>query len=77
MRQRNDTTTAWHFAATADAEAHTVVPGETTDHPVLLDGWNAADEPDAPVSTTDGALPKPRGRKSGAESDESKGGEPR
>ncbi|KAB7850123.1 hypothetical protein [Streptomyces mobaraensis] len=75
MRQRNDTSTAWHFAATADTEAHTVAPGETTDHPVLLDGWNAADEPDAPANATDEPLPKPRGRKSSVESDESKGGE--
>lgn len=51
MRQRNDTTTAWHFAATDDAEACTVAPGETTHHPVLLDGWSPAADP-APKTRT-------------------------
>ncbi|WP_367134422.1 MULTISPECIES: hypothetical protein [Streptomyces] len=71
MRQRNDTTFAWDFAATSTAEAHTVPPGATTDYPVLLDGWALADEPDPPAAAES---PKNRSKKV-TDTDESKGGE--
>ncbi|MEV4438518.1 hypothetical protein AB0K09_05765 [Streptomyces sp. NPDC049577] len=74
MRQRNDTTTPWHFAATETVEAHTVAPGETTEHPVLLDGWSATEKPDSPPSSTD-QPPKARPKRTAADTDESNGGE--
>jgi hypothetical protein len=43
--QRNSTAYPWTWAGDAP---HTVLPGETADYPVLLDGWTpVADE--APV----------------------------
>lgn len=40
MLQRNDTGSPWTFTT---EPVHQVLPGETTDHPVLLDGWTAVD----------------------------------
>jgi hypothetical protein len=50
VRQRNDTPHAWSFAATPATDTtpeqppFVVQPGETTDRPVLLDGWTALDD---------------------------------
>lgn len=44
MLQRNDT----HYPYTFTSEpVHAVLPGETADHPVLLDGWTSL-EPELP-----------------------------
>lgn len=75
MRQRNDTQTVWRFAETDTEPAHDVAPGETADHPTLLDGWTALD--DAPEPTAD-EQPKPTSRKRAAAADNEKdGGEPK
>lgn len=67
MRQRNDTQTVWRFAETDTEPVHEVAPGETTDHPTLLDGWTALDDE-----------PKPTSRKRAATADTDKdGGEPK
>lgn len=54
MLQRNSTAYPWTWAGDAP---HTVLPGETADYPVLLDGWtpveDEAPEPEAePAKTT-------------------------
>ncbi|MFI2078465.1 hypothetical protein [Streptomyces triculaminicus] len=76
MRQRNDTTAAWTFAATDESGPRTVAPGETTDHPTLLDGWSPADEPATTPGEASDPTPKARARKT-TDTDDSKGGEPR
>ncbi|MFD9564345.1 hypothetical protein [Streptomyces sp. NPDC059994] len=86
MRQRNDTTHAWTFVATpaTDTEPetppYTVEPGGTTDRPELLDGWTALDdEPDAPTDdeTAKNAPPLTRRpKKTIADTEDTKGGEP-
>lgn len=45
--QRNDTAYPWTFTG---EPVRQVLPGETTDHPVLLDGWTAV-EPDPEPKT--------------------------
>ncbi|MGK5728923.1 hypothetical protein [Streptomyces sp. URMC 124] len=75
MRQRNDTTAAWHFAASDNAEVRTVAPGETIEHPVLLDGWSPAGDP-KPAAGQAEEQPRARAKKSIAD-DDIKGGEPR
>lgn len=48
--QRNDTGSSWTFT---DEPVRRVLPGETTDHPVLLDGWTLVeDEQPAPEPKT-------------------------
>jgi hypothetical protein len=76
VRQRNTTPYPFTFAETENGPAYTVLPGETADHPVLLDGWTAAAEPEAKA---DEAAPKPPSRKRAAPADteNSDGGEPR
>lgn len=81
MRQRNDTSATWTFAATPATDdhpeqpAHAVHPGEATDHPVLLDGWTAVDDEPQPQAADD-KQPKAAARKRTAD-DDSKGGEPK
>ncbi|MFB6805484.1 hypothetical protein [Streptomyces sp. NPDC056387] len=70
MRQRNDSGSVWHFAATPATDdqpeqaPYSVEPGDTADYPQLLDGWTSVTEIPAPAKT--------RGKK--AADDE--GGEP-
>ncbi|MFE5868815.1 hypothetical protein ACFQ6V_09195 [Streptomyces roseifaciens] len=84
MRQRNDTMTSWTFAASPTAEAYTVAPGQSTEHPVLLTGWTpvgAEDEGDhgrtADEPPPAKARPKKTSTSATADSDDPQGGEPR
>lgn len=52
-----------------DEPVRRVLPGETTDHPVLLDGWTAAEDAPAPE-------PKTAKSKRTAAADTPEGGEP-
>lgn len=70
MLQRNSTAYPWTWAGDAP---HTVLPGETADYPVLLDGWtpveDEAPEPEAePAKATKSKRP--------AAADTPEGGEP-
>lgn len=44
--QRNDTAYPWTFTG---EQVRRVLPGETTDHPVLLDGWTAVEPEPKPA----------------------------
>jgi hypothetical protein len=78
VRQRNTTPYTFNFAETANSPAHAVLPGETTEHPVLLDGWTAVDEEAEPSPTADETPAKTPSRKRAAAADLDKdGGEPR
>jgi hypothetical protein len=88
VRQRNDTPYPWTFAAqpavpaTDDiperpaTEMFAVQPGETTDRPVLLDGWTAVEDEQPAAEPDSDKTDKPAARKR-ATSDDSKGGEPK
>lgn len=75
MRQRNDTGSAWTFMGDPPVR---VQPGETAEHPVLLDGWTAVDDEPEPEAKTDEAAPKTPSRKraAAADTDTKDGGEP-
>lgn len=79
MRQRNDTQTVWRFAETDTEPAHEVAPGETTNHPVLLNGWTAIDETPKPRPSEEPAkATSSRKRPTAADDKTDKdGGEPR
>jgi hypothetical protein len=47
--QRNTTSSPWTFT---DEPVRQVLPGETTDHPVLLDGWTAVQDEQPEPKTT-------------------------
>lgn len=64
--QRNTTGSPWTFAG---EPVHRVLPGETTDHPVLLHGWTAVED-DAPE-------PEPVKKTSKRATADTEGGEPR
>ncbi|MFI5831087.1 hypothetical protein ACIA6C_28200 [Streptomyces sp. NPDC051578] len=70
MRQRNDSGSVWHFAATPATDdqpeqpPYSVEPGDTADYPQLLDGWTPVNE--LPAAT------KARGKKT----TDDEGGEP-
>lgn len=70
MLQRNST--PYPFTFTGDAP-HTVLPGETADYPVLLDGWTPAAE-EAPATEAEPA--KTTKSKRTAAADTPEGGEP-
>lgn len=63
MLQRNTTSSPWTFT---DEPVRQVLPGETTDHPVLLDGWTAVDV----------EQPEPKTTKKRAGAADTEGGEP-
>lgn len=73
MLQRNTTVYPWTFTG---PNTRQVRPGETTDHPVLLDGWTPAEgetpEPE-PAKTSPAKTSKPA--KPGTAAD-TEGGEP-
>jgi hypothetical protein len=73
VRQRNDTGSAWTFMGDPPVR---VLPGETAEHPVLLDGWTAVDN--EPEAKTDEVAPKTPSRKraAAADTDTKDGGEP-
>ena len=77
VRQRNTTPYPFTFAETENGPAYTVLPGETAEHPVLLDGWTIADA--EPEAKADEPAPKPPSRKraAAADTENSDGGEPR
>ncbi|ELP67705.1 hypothetical protein STRTUCAR8_08549 [Streptomyces turgidiscabies Car8] len=75
VRQRNTTPYPYTFAETESGPAYTVLPGETAEHPALLDGWTALD--DEPEKQAAEPTPKPsRKRAATADTETSDGGEP-
>lgn len=83
MRQRNDTPTAWSFAATPATDdtpeqpPFEVLPGETVDRPVLLDGWtDLDDQPEQAAAEEPAKTPAKPKRTTTADNDKD-GGEPR
>ena len=72
MLQRNDTPYRWTW--TGDAP-FAVQPGETTDHPVLLDGWTAVE--DEPVQEPEAEPAKATTKSKRAAAADTDGGEPR
>ncbi|MEZ0089928.1 hypothetical protein [Streptacidiphilus sp. EB129] len=72
MLQRNTTAYPWTWAGDAP---YTVLPGETTDHPELLDGWTpVVDEPE-PEPDVEPARTSAKSKRTAAADTE--GGEPR
>lgn len=72
VRQRNTTGYAWTFASEPPVR---VEVGEIAEHPVLLDGWTAVDEP-KPVAD-DAPQTKTTTKTRRATAADSEGGEPR
>jgi hypothetical protein len=79
VRQRNTTPYTFNFAETEDGPAYAVLPGETAEHLVLLDGWTALDDAPEPAPDADEAPAKTPSRKraAAADTDTKDGGEPR
>ena len=71
MLQRNDTPYRWNW--TGDAP-FAVLPGETTDHPVLLDGWTAVEDEPAQEPEAESARATTRSKRAAAA--DTDGGEP-
>lgn len=70
MRQRNDTGYAWTFMGDPPVR---VLPGETTEHPVLLDGWTAVDDEPEPEAAADEPQPKTTKSRRAAAADTERG----
>ncbi|NUP38165.1 MAG: hypothetical protein HOY76_14410 [Streptomyces sp.] len=77
VRQRNSTAYPFTFAETADHAAYTVLPGEDTEHPVLLDGWTALEDEPEKAPAADEAPQKTPRKRAAAHTDDQEGGEPR